>query len=170
MPTHSTFVDLMRRLSRAGFKESFVRPALLPDWWDETCERDPRLVADLEIRVARFLGSSIQTLREASARLSPPEYPEARLRRVRSVAPHRLLPSLHAAVQIAGAVVRNLRDARATRVPDAEPAQWRSAVTRGIRPLTLEDLLDDLWGRGIPVIPLDNVPQPAFQGIACIAD
>jgi Zn-dependent peptidase ImmA (M78 family) len=41
-------------------------------------------------------------------------------------------------------------------------------VTRGNRPLTLEDLLEDLWGRGIPVIPLDNVPQPSFQGIACI--
>ena len=35
--------------------------------------------------------------------------------------------------------------------------------------MVLDDILDDLWLRGIPVIPLDVLPVPRFQGIACVA-
>jgi hypothetical protein len=31
-------------------------------------------------------------------------------------------------------------------------------------------LVDNLWGRGIPVVPIDVLPAPAFQGIACIIE
>ena len=44
----------MRRLAKAGFKDGFVRTAILPDWWDETCDPDPSLLPDREILVARF--------------------------------------------------------------------------------------------------------------------
>ena len=35
--------------------------------------------------------------------------------------------------------------------------------------ITLDTILGDLWGRGIPVIPLEIIPAPSFQAIACIA-
>ena len=36
--------------------------------------------------------------------------------------------------------------------------------------MTLDDLLGDLWRRGIPVVPLDVLPTPSFQGLACIVE
>ncbi len=36
--------------------------------------------------------------------------------------------------------------------------------------MTLKDILDDLWLRGIPVVPLHALPAPSFQGVACIAE
>jgi hypothetical protein len=36
--------------------------------------------------------------------------------------------------------------------------------------MRLGDVLRDLWARGIPVIPLDVLPAPSFQGMACIVE
>lgn len=36
--------------------------------------------------------------------------------------------------------------------------------------MTLDDILGDLWRRGIPVVPLDVLPTPSFQGLACIVE
>jgi Zn-dependent peptidase ImmA (M78 family) len=34
----------------------------------------------------------------------------------------------------------------------------------------LNDIATDLWVRGIPVVPLDVLPAPSFQGVACIVE
>ena len=36
--------------------------------------------------------------------------------------------------------------------------------------LELEDVLHDLWSRGIPVVPLERLPRPSFQAMACIVE
>src|SRR3954447_18408510 len=100
----------MRRLSAAGFKPSFTETALLPDWWEPSCADDPSLMPDLEIRVARFLGAPLDLVRDPDAKLSAPRYAGAQLRRVRDLARDRLASAIHAALQIAGAVVRNMED------------------------------------------------------------
>ena len=45
---------------------------------------------------------------------------------------------------------------------------WRDEIERTSAHVSLHDILSDLWGRGIPVIPLDVLPAPNFQGLACI--
>lgn len=144
----------MRRLSRAGFKEAFVRPAILPEWWKETCDQDPDLLPDFEIRVARFLGLPVSSVRDSGTVLAAPLYPAAQLRRVRDVDRDRLAPAIHSAIQIAAATVRSLRD------PALEPAvlppdglRWREKIERG-GAVTLDSILGDLWQGGIPVVPL----------------
>ena len=88
----------MRRLSKAGFEKGFVRPALLPDWWDETCDRDPDLLSDFEIRVARFMAMPISSVRDPNTTLVPPSYSGAQLRRVRNTDEDRLTPAIHSAI------------------------------------------------------------------------
>jgi hypothetical protein len=68
------FQRLMRRLSKAGFEKGFVRPALLPDWWDETCDQDPELLPDFEMRVARFMGLPLSYVRDPDVNLVAPSY------------------------------------------------------------------------------------------------
>ena len=168
--TH-TFTTLMRRLSQAGFKMEFVRPAILPDWWEETFAQDPNLLRDIEIRVARFLGLPLSTVRDSGTPLAPPSYSGAQLRRVRDIELDRLAPSIHSAIQIAAAVARSLRDTLPARVltpPDG--LSWRGQIKRVRSAVTLDDVLTDLWLRGIPVVPLDLLPAPSFQGISCIVE
>lgn len=166
-----TFTTLMRRLSRAGFKRDFVRPAILPDWWDDTCENDRELLPDLEVRVARFLKRSIADIRDPAVPLAPPIYEQAQLRRVRDIDRDRLAPAIHTALQIAGAVVRSLRFTDVSvSVPPADGLAWRREINRSGPPVRLDDVLRDLWTRGIPVVPVDVLPSPTFQGLACIVE
>ena len=99
----------MRRLSKAGFSHDFVQRAILPDWWDDHCAADPRLLQNIEIRIARFLGQPLRTVTAPTGTLAPPRYPNAQLRRARGMHRDRLAPAMHAAIRIAAAAVRNLR-------------------------------------------------------------
>lgn len=169
--TKHTFKTLMQRLSRIGFKRDFVRDAILPDWWDDSCADDSSLLQDIEIRVARFLGLPLAVVMDASAALTPPEYPGARLRRVREMDRKRLGPAIHSAMRIAAAVARSLRDTvPEPAVPPPDGLAWRKLIDRARPTVTLEDILSDLWLRGIPVIPLEVLPVPSFQGIACYVE
>src|SRR5262245_50724556 len=120
----------MRRLSQAGFKQPFVSRAIVPDWWDESCSEDPNLLQDVEIRVARFLGVSLQTVKDPTTALAPLSYPEAQLRRVRDVDRDRLGPAIHTAMRIAAAVVRSLRHKVPPTVAPVDGLRWRETINR----------------------------------------
>lgn len=165
------FQTLMRRLSKAGFEKGFIRPALLPDWWDEACDQDPELLPDFEMRVARFMGLPLSSVRNPDTNLMAPSYSGAQLRRVRDIDGDRLAPAIHAAIQIAGAVARNLRNPELQPVvPDSDGLVWREQIQRDGSAIKLDDMLADLWIRGIPVVPLEVLPAPSFQAIACVAE
>lgn len=159
----------MRRLSKAGFKPEFVRRAILPDWWDDECEQDPKLLADVEFRVARFVGQTLGDVRDPSASLRVPLRAGVQLRRVRTVSRDRIAPALHAALQVAEATVRNLRHpVGPVRVPPTDASAWRGTIEHAARGIRLVDLLRDLWDRGIPVVHVEQLPTPGFQGLACV--
>ena len=148
-----------------------MRRAILPDWWDDECADDPRLVQDIEIRVARFLGLSMAKVSDSRGALDPPRYPDAQLRRVRDTDRARLAPAMHAATRVAAAVVRNLRDPAPTpRTPPRDGLEWRDGTEGGRVAPRLGDVAGRLWKLGIPVVPLDLLPAPGFQGMACIVE
>jgi hypothetical protein len=165
-----TFKVLLQRLAKAGYSRDFVQTAILPDWWDDSCADDPSVLPDIEFRVARFLESPLAAVSDPSTTLSPRVYPNAQLRRVRDISRDRLAAAIHVAIQVASATVRNLRDVPSAVVPPTNGVDWREQIVRPTRALQLIDLLRDLWKRGIPVIPLDVLPTPAFQGMACVVD
>ena len=169
--TEHSFKTLMQRLSKAGFKREFVTTALLPDWWEESYAQDPAVLPEIEIRVARFLDSPLSEIRDIHASLMPLPYASAQLRRVRDINRDRLGPAIHAATRVAEAVVRNLKCAEPIAFPPDDALEWRRILqVREGGSVQLDDILSDLWGRGIPVIPLDVLPVPSFQGLACIVD
>lgn len=170
-PRSQSFAALMQRLKGAGFRKEFVSKALLPDWWHESASEDADLVQELEIRVARFLNIALTSVRNPKAPLVAPTYVGAQLRRVHDVSRDRLRPAIHSAIRIASAVVRNLRDSSTqVRLPPEDPLEWRESLRRFSSRLTLSDLTSDLWRRGIPVVPLEALPAPSFQGMACIVE
>jgi len=161
-----TFKTLKRRLAQGGFKDDFFKSVILPDWWDNSAARDPSVLADIEIRVARFLDRPLSEVRDPSISLGAPAYTGAHLRRVRDVDKDRLVSAIHSALKISAAVVRSMRDpAPVVSIPPSEALDWRKQI-KGESAVTLDDIVDDLWQRGIPVIPLDILPSPSFQGMA----
>lgn len=166
-----SFTTLMRRLSDAGFQREFTREVVLPDWWSAECARDPSLLPDIELRVARFVKASIGVVRDPNAALAAPPVPGAKLRRVRSLSQERLAPAIYAGLQIAAAVVRCLREPnREVRIPPADPRAWRATIppTRGV--VEFKGIVADLWARGIPVVHVEILPTPCYQGMACVVE
>ena len=164
--TEHTWATLMRRLSRGGFQRHFLERAILPDWWVEDCKHDPDLMWDLTLRVARFLELPVEAIRDPQVDLRPRVNPDAPLRRVRDLPPERLSPAIFAALKIAEAVVRNLRDPTLpVRALPRDAIGWRKQLADA-GSVTLDALLSDLWRRGIPVISAEFLPSPSFQGLA----
>jgi len=157
--------NLLSRLSKAGFKRDFVRPVILPDWWEDSLASDPSLLPDIEVRVARFLGLSLAEVRDPTRTLAISKSPGTVLRKAASMNEERLWPAIHAASRVAEAVVRNMHSRPFRELP-AKAEDWRRALIKDKTPVTLELMLDDLWARGVPVIPMDHLPVPAFQGMA----
>ena len=80
-------------------------------------------------------------------------------------------PAIFTALQVAGAVVRSTRVSYSSgSAPPTDALDWRQQMKRVGPGVSLDDLLDDLWNRGIPVVPLETLPAPSFQGLACITD
>ena len=170
MAEHS-FKTLMRRLSTAGFKRDFVTAALLPDWWEESYAEDTAVLPEVEIRVARFLGVPMSVVRDIEVPLPLPSYADAQLRRVRDISRDRLGPAIHAAIQVAKAVIRNLDHPLSNGLPPDDALEWRQMLrSDGGSPVELMGILGGLWERGIPVIPMDALPAPSFQGMASIVE
>ena len=163
--------SLIRRLQQAGFGRDFVSGAILPDWWDSSCLNQPELLPEIEIRAGRFLAVPLSTVSDPESTLEPQGYPGARLRCVRDIHRDRLAPAIHAAMRIAGAVVRNLKEP--VPVPTCPPSDglaWRQEIARFDGSLGLDAILDDLWTRGIPVIQAHLLPTPSFQGLAAVVE
>ncbi len=161
----------MHRLSRAGYKAEFVRLAILPEWWSDECAADESFLPEVEIRVARFLGLPLEVVRDPGGTLVLPGYPGAHLRRVRDLDLDRLAPAIHAGLRIAGAVVHSLGES----VPEPTPLPreglvWREQVRRQRGAVALDGVLDDLWLRGVPVVGVELLPSPSFQGMACVVE
>ena len=131
----------------------------------------PELLPEVEIRVGRFLAVPLSTVSDPESTLEPPGYPQARLRCVRDIDRDRLAPAIHAAMRIASAVVRNLKEpVSAAARPPSDGLAWRQEIGVFNGSLGLDAILDDLWTRGIPVVQAHLLPTPSFQGLAAVVE
>lgn len=165
-----TFRSLLGRLDKAGFRKKFVATALLPDWWSKECARDGSVLPEIEIGVARFLGVPLDLVRDPSRVLKPRAFHGAQLRVTASHRRAGVYPAMHAAMAVAGAVLRSLRVRTAPVAVPPNPLEWRAALVDRGGSVGLRELVSDLWARGIPVIHLDVVPTPKFQGMVCVVE
>lgn len=146
-----------------------MRAALLPEWWSNDVAKDPRILSEAEFSVARFLQMPVAEVADPTKPLRVPSVEGARLRRpAGGVDDQSLAAPMHAALAIAKAVVRNLRN-----IPDYEPLPYspsdlRTEVLGAHEAITLRYLVGSLWDRGIPVVQLDELPSPRFRGMACV--
>jgi len=114
---------------------------------------------------------SISDVRDPATALIIPSYPGAQLRRISNVGRDRLAPAIHTAMQVASALVRTLGvNSSTVQLPPSDGIAWRQEIQHASAAIKLDDMLVDLWNRGIPVVPLTQLPVPSFQGMVCIVE
>ena len=166
--------DIYQRLKPLGFNPSFVREVILPDWWDDECASVPANRALAEASIAKHLRISIKYLCDATAPLNLPQTVPIRLKSAtRGTNPEAIRPSIVIAQRAAEVLAQG-----AARLP-VDAASWSAAKVRSQllaaeETVTLKNLLDFCWERGIVVAHLDRLPsEPGFRkfdGLALFVD
>ncbi len=160
--------SLMKRLSALGFKKGLLREIVFPDWWSPECEGDPAAVAELEFRVARFLGSSAGSVSEVVHLASLPGVQSARLRHTLSTTAPKLMPAVLTSLRVARAALDAWSAPRPLRDVPADPLFLRKLILDLGTLVDLDAVVTWLWDAGIPVLALQDLPAPKFQAMACI--
>lgn len=108
------------------------------------------------MRTARFLNLPLETIQDPAAALVQPRRPTT---------DEDVLPApIHAGIQIAQAVIRNLRDDPPAVIPPRTIQTWHAELRPGPdQPITPHTIVGDLWNRHIPVISVTGMPQPDCQ-------
>lgn len=156
---------ILRRFQNAGFKkfEHLVKPT----GWSDADSRDPSRVVLLAANISRLLNLSISQVL-ADGVLPTPSVEGARFFRPRGRETDGMGPAVHLARAVASAAVRALADPDREVCVPASALAWRTALLAEPRPRvpSLEALVDDLWERGVVVLPIPVLPAGKPFGMA----
>jgi hypothetical protein len=142
-------------LKELGLSRAQVRK-ILPTWWSPDAEKHPDGVAELCFLVSRRLSLDLSALLQGEIRQKEGVMTVAYKHRA-DASPQSLRASTCIATSLAQAVVAAMPKPYA-RIP-ASPDEFASFV-RGVGGgvVSLASLIDACWLRGIPVIPIPNLP------------
>lgn len=153
--------SLYDRLKAHGLDRSYVRAAILPDWWDDSLFEDASNRLTAHMSLARFLGVRVQQVADPSATLAP-TLPNVRLKRGRNMVVPEVTGSITAALHIARIAADLVKGMPAFTGPQpAAEIRAKLLARRGYRWPELQNILDYCWEVGIAVIHMTRLPAGA---------
>jgi len=164
-----TLKTLYSRLHKAGFSRSFLKSAVLPEWWDDNQANSKDSIAIAELAIARNLGFRIHDLRQDSP-LTLHANDDVRLKRNKNVEWTEVQPGIIVAKRLARIAAEQARGL-ATGSRNATASQVRAAILAKSSRIDLYSLLEYCWSIGIVVLHLHQFPGgKKFDGMAIIVD
>jgi hypothetical protein len=158
--------DLYARLAAAGFDRTFLKDAVLPEWWEDSLAEIPANRAFAEDLFARSLGMPISDLSQPSVNLQLPSLTHVKFKRYKNHVDERVAPAILVAQRAAKIVVDSVSLPPFDLSFDA--ASVRQAILRHSRYVDLHSLLEFCWSRGVVVLHLAKAPKKSklFDGLA----
>ncbi len=158
--------DLYKRLAKVSFDETFLRSAVLPDWWEDELATVPYNRAAAEAAITGFLGFPIRVLRDAGAALAKPSVTGVCFKRNGNRPVEELAAALQVARQ-AAKIVTNTTHLPAFTVGQSAKVV-RDAILGSNPTVTLGGLVEYCWSAGVPVLGVTEQPKKAkrFDGVA----
>lgn len=156
---------LFRRLSAAGLAPEYVRRMAFPTWWsDDIADDDAGYERALGL-IHRTLGLSIDELWNPTATVTCPPAGNIHFKHAKGVTEKDFEWARCVSVSAAGLALE------ATPPGDlqlpTDPAEIRREILAQGHPwVDLQNLLDYLWARGIPVLHIDEFPGKKMAGLA----
>ena len=159
--------ELYRRLQAAGLPRKYVRTALLPSWWVDEIAVNPAGYAEAVMLLSRHSGIDVRALLADKDRLRLSDTARARLKKSRRAAGDDLMIARGLATQVASYAAMGA-DAIPLRVPTSARGLRQDILDEGNVWVSLDNLLDACWARGIPVVHMSAFPQGVkrMEGLA----
>ena len=143
--------NLLKRLKKVGFKESFIRESVLPEWWDDELSRNPSGMAIAEISIARHLNVPIEAMRANDALLLPTFEGDYRLKKIKTTNVDDLLPAIGIAQSVAESLATCGMDLVEPTFADLSASEIRQQILQTRQSVDLKGLLAWAWAHGIIV-------------------
>lgn len=153
--TADVLKKLYGSLKEIGLTRAQVRK-LLPDWWSPEAEKQADGFAELCLLIGRRLSLDVRALMEGKV-LSKEEPSAIAYKHCADATPQSLLASTCIANALSRAVLGAMPTAY-EKLPNnpGELISRAKAIGNGI--VSLSSLIDTCWSKGIPVIPISNLP------------
>ncbi len=158
---------LYARLGSAGFSRPYIRQTVLPGWWQDEAAQNPTGFAELHVLLARHLGLDLDSLEDETKPLAFAPSGPTKLKKAVDVAEEDLAVARAIATRAA-----NLAAAAAPTDHGAIPfsaSEIRDQILATGQPwVSLDNLLDWCWSRGVPVLHVSVFPRSArkMDGLA----
>lgn len=152
----TALTDIYRCLKTVGFTKGQVA-SILPEWWEPDMARSASGLQETALLIGRRLNLSAAALLEGRAErttdLSAPRYKHT----VR-VTEEQLVPATLIASSLAKAIIGAMPDQHVELAASAGEVRHQILAKEGAK-VDFNALLDYCWSRGVPVIPLPNLPK-----------
>lgn len=149
---------LYDRLKPHGLNRKYIRDSVLPDWWEDSLAANESNRLYAEMRIARFLGISLKTLRNAEADELPLTN-NVRLKRRRDTQVDKVTGAITVATHVARMTAKLLEDRlgfTGTR-PALEVRHQLLERSESAWP-ELANLVAYCWNHGIAVVHVPHMP------------
>lgn len=170
MDVPRTYRSLLGRLKAGGVNLSpAAREAILPDWWDESCEEDVSALQAVELRLARYLNVPLAVLADPSQPIQVRTDAGWRLRTRAGSTDGDAAIAAQVGRALLRAAVPNRRAPRPVRRLPEDPMKLRDVFLKKDKLVELETLLTLCDACGILVLKVDRAKLPegkAYQGLA----
>jgi len=161
---------VLSRLSQAGFKPSFVRNVVLPDWWDdEIAKTQAGYMEGLGI-LARHLGLEWKPLYKKGL-IEFKSHGLVHFKKSPNVSEGELALAEKIATQALWLTGFKTRKPY-TAIPDSAAKIRQEIISKTNQPVNLKNLLEYCWDRGVVVLHICNFPPGAkkMEGLATLLD
>jgi hypothetical protein len=145
-------------LKKQGFEKSYVRDAMLPDWWDDALFENPSNRLTAQMSVAKYLGVRLQDIiNENAVKLHTGN---VRLKRGRAETPSEVLGAVTAALHAARMTASLMRKCLPfTGMRNALEVRNQLLSHPESPGPNLNNLLDYCWQHGIGVVHVTRMPK-----------
>lgn len=160
--------DIYARLKSIGFDRTFVRSAVLPEWWDDALAEDPTTRTQVELILSARLGIPFPELADRDMPLSLSNQSVALFKRHSNSTEEALRPAVTLARRVASGVLRAMPGLGAPEALglDAERAREAALDLSPSGVVELPALVELSWRMNVPVVPILNLPNGAKKADA----
>lgn len=152
------------KLEAAGYKASWVRANVLPNWWEDKMANQPSLLQQAQIIVSKFFDVPLREVLDPYSPLPAPDMGHVSFKRLSHATSANMGPVFLTVTRAAEIAERCVFPGFPNNhLAGLSSEAVRISILQTFQSVTFEALIDSCWGFGVPVIHVRGLPP----GIGC---
>lgn len=159
---------LYKRLYAIGLPARFIQEKALPEWWDESLEKDPVAVLEAAGRIAKRLRLNMASVLDPDAPITFKQFSSPKFKKMQKSNENRLIVAQGLAARVAEMVVHAC--IKPFQGIPGDTSKISHAILSKNSCINLDGVLEYCWDIGLPVVHFSEFPKTTLKmdGMAAI--